>query len=112
MAGVVDENAPGTDVHFYLSLTWTCLSPLKVGQNSVEDDGFIQSLSANHSIILGRLTANYSDIEKISKCGDLPITLAGPGGNVIHVHFNELNRADVEAISNELRVRRGVVAEE
>ncbi|KAG0134159.1 hypothetical protein HOY82DRAFT_590447 [Tuber indicum] len=111
-AGLVDENAPGAHVDFYLSPTLTCLSPLNAKQNSLEDEGFMESLGADFGTMLGGLTAIYSDIKKLGQRGNLPITLAGPTGDIIRVHFKGRSGADVEAICNELGIRRGVVFEE
>ncbi|PUU76698.1 hypothetical protein B9Z19DRAFT_1129316 [Tuber borchii] len=111
-AKLADENAPGSHVDFYLSPTLTCLSPLNARQNSLEDEGFMEGLGADFGAMLGGLTAIYSDIKKLSQRGDLPITLAGPAGDIIRVHFKGRSGADVEAICNELGIRRGVVFEE
>ncbi|PWW76061.1 hypothetical protein C7212DRAFT_321194 [Tuber magnatum] len=111
-AKLVDENAPGSHVDFYLSPTLTCLSPLNAKQNFLEDEGFMESLGADFGAMLGGLTAIYSDIKKLSQRGDLPVSLAGPAGDIIRVHFKGRSGADVEAICNELGIRRGVVFEE
>ncbi|CUS13946.1 unnamed protein product, partial [Tuber aestivum] len=111
-ARLADENAPGTHIDFYLSPTLTCLSPLNARQNSLEDEGFMESLGADFGAMLGGLTAIYSDIKKLSQLGDLPVTLAGPAGDIVRVHFKGRSGADVEAICNELGIRRGVVFEE
>ncbi|RPA99328.1 hypothetical protein L873DRAFT_1684246 [Choiromyces venosus 120613-1] len=111
-AKLVDENAPGAHVDFYLSPTLTCLSPLNARQNSLGDEEFMESLGADFGAMLGGLTAIYSDIKKLSQRGALPITLAGPASDIIRVHFRGRSGQDVEAICNELGIRRGVVYEE
>lgn len=111
-ASLVDESAPGAYVDFSLSPTLTCLSPLNSQSKTLGDEGFLQSLGADFGSMLGALAAVYSDIKKLSQCGDLPITRVGSTGDVLRVHFRGHSGKQVEAICNDIGIKTGVVHED
>lgn len=111
-SALTQENAPGAYVDFYLSPTLTCLSPLNSRDTSLETPGFIENLGADFGAMLGGLTAVYADIKRLSQIGDLPITLAGPAGDILRVHFRGCDKDYVESLCDDFGVRRGVVHED
>lgn len=111
-SALTQENAPGAYIDFYLSPTFTCLSPLNSRATSLENSGFMESLGADFGAMLGGLTAVYADIKRLSQLGDLPITLAGPAGDILRVHFKGCDKDFVEGLCDEFEVRRGVVHED
>ncbi|KAL7276131.1 hypothetical protein RUND412_000894 [Rhizina undulata] len=111
-ASLVEEKAPGAYVDFYLSPTFTCLSPLNSKKNTLETPGFLDTLSADFGAMIGNLTTVYSDIKRLRTLGDLPITIAGSAGDIIRVHFHGRDRESVELLCDEVGVRRGIVYED
>lgn len=111
-SALTQDNAPGAYIDFYLSPTLTCLSPLNSKDTSLETPGFLENLGADFGAMLGGLTAIYADIKKLSQLGDLPITLAGPAGDILRVHFRGCDKDYVEGICDDFGVRRGVVHED
>lgn len=111
-SALTQDNAPGAYIDFYLSPTLTCLSPLNSKATSLENSGFLESLGADFGAMLGGLTAVYADIRRLSQLGDLPITLAGPAGDILRVHFRGCDKDFVEGLCDEFGIKRGVVHED
>lgn len=112
LASAVMENAPGAYVDFHLAPTFTRLSPLNKCGNSLQAAGFVDTLGADFGAMVGGITAVYADVQRLAQLGDLPVTVAGPAGDVLRVHFKGCDREFVELICNDFGVSRGVVHED
>ncbi|KAI5839842.1 hypothetical protein DFP73DRAFT_501304 [Morchella snyderi] len=114
LASAVMENAPGAYVDFHLAPTFTRLSPLNhhAAGNSLQAAGFVDTLGADFGAMVGGITAVYADMQRLAQLGDLPVTVAGPAGDVLRVHFKGCDREFVELICNDFGVSRGVVHED
>ncbi|KAH0603808.1 uncharacterized protein H6S33_007467 [Morchella sextelata] len=112
LASAVMENAPGAYVDFHLAPTFTRLSPLNSAGNSLQAAGFVDTLGADFGAMVGGITAVYADVQRLAQLGDLPVTVAGPAGDVLRVHFKGCDREFVELICNDFGVSRGVVHED
>jgi hypothetical protein len=111
-SALTQDNAPGAYIDFYLSPTLTCLSPLNSKATSLENPGFIDNLGADFDAMLGGLTAIYADIKRLSQLGDLPITLAGPAGDILRVRFRGCDKHFVESLCDDFGIRQGIVHED
>ncbi|TGZ76859.1 hypothetical protein EX30DRAFT_344528 [Ascodesmis nigricans] len=110
-ASLANEHAPGAYIDFHLGPTFTSISPLASKKNTLENDVFLQALSADFGVMIGGLTAVYSDIRRLSTLGDLPITLAG-NGDILRVRFSGCDCDFVERLCDEVGVRRGIIHED
>jgi hypothetical protein len=111
-ASLAQENAPGAYVDFDLSPTVTCISSLNKAGCTLENEEFLEDLSADIDAMVGGLVAVKSDIARLSTLGDLPMSLVGLSGNVLRVHFRGCDREFVEKLCDEVGVKRGVVHED
>ncbi|KAI5818479.1 hypothetical protein BZA77DRAFT_307062 [Pyronema omphalodes] len=111
-ASLAQENAPGSYVDFDLSPTVTCISALNQAGCTLENQEFLEDLSADIDAMVGGLVAVKSDIARLSTLGDLPMSLVGLSGNVLRVHFRGCDREFVEKLCDEVGVKRGVVHED
>lgn len=111
-ASLAQSNAPGAYVDFDLSPTMTCISPLSAVHRSLDNEDFLKDLTADFGAMMGTLVAVNADIRSLSTLGDLPVSLAGPSGNILRVHFRGCEKDFVEKLCDEVGVKRGVVHEE
>jgi hypothetical protein len=111
-ASLAQEHAPGAYVDFDLSPTMTCISPLNASRCTLENEEFLENISADFGAMMSSLVSINADIRKLSTLGDLPVSLVGPAGDVLRVHFRGCDGEFVERICNEVGVRRGVVHED
>lgn len=102
--------APGAYVDFHLAPTFTCLS--RFGKQSLEQTGFLDSLSSDFGMIVADVTAVFADLKKLATLGDLPISLAKDREDTIRVHFPGTDLALVERLCDEVGIKRGVIGED
>ena len=111
----IPKATPGSYVEFKVNPTITALSPLSTltGLNgkheSLKTEGLLDVLSVDFSRSLQDLAIILSDLNKLSKLGDLPITYHS---SHLRVHFPGCDSDTVEGLCNELGVRRGVVVQD
>jgi hypothetical protein len=107
--------APGSFVDFQLSPVVTALSPLSGGlsttsfeqTDSLNTEGLLDTLSIDFSRALKDLSTTLTDLKRLSKLGDLPLTL--PTKSTLRVHFPGCDALTVENLCNEVGLQRGVV---
>ena len=80
-------------------------SPEQTG--SLNTEGLLDILSTDFSRALKDLNAISTDLKRLSKLGDLPLTL--PDNSTLRVHFPGCDALTVENLCNEVGVQRGVV---
>jgi hypothetical protein len=109
---------PGSFVDFQLSPVVTALSPLSGGitteaferPESLNREGLLDILSTDFSHALKDLSVVLADLRRLSKLGDLPLTL--PDKSTLRVHFPGCDASTVENICKEFGVQRGVVRQD
>lgn len=111
-ASLAQQDAPGAYIDFDLSPTMTCISPLSVAHRSLGNVEFLENLTADFDAMMATLIAVNADIRSLSTLGDLPVSLVGPAGSILRVHFRGCDGDFVETLCGEVGVKRGIVHED
>ncbi|KAH0537636.1 hypothetical protein FGG08_005587 [Glutinoglossum americanum] len=106
---------PGSFVDFQLNPVVTALSPLSgclttestERTDSLNTEGLLDILSADFSRSLKDLSAVLADLRRLSKLGDLSLTL--PDKSTLRVHFPGCDASTVENLCKEVGAQRGIV---
>ncbi len=115
---------PGAFVDFKISPTVTALSPLgammnfgrteeqiaAAGAASLNAEGFLDVLSVDFARALKDLAAVMTDLQSLSRLGDLPVLLEK--NNILRVRFPGVDAETVERLCDDVGVKRGVVGQD
>lgn len=111
----IPRNAPGSFIDFYVNPTITALSPLgavlasslEQSSPSLNTEGFLDVLSVDFSRALKDLATTMNDLKRLSRLGDLPITLEQK--SILRIRFPGCDALTVESLCDEVGVQRGIV---
>lgn len=105
-----DGSAPGAFVDFHMAPTFTSLSCLS--KNSIGNTSFMAALDEDFTEIVNDTAMVWSELQKLGRLGDLPVSLAGDRDDTIRVYFAGCDRETVLRLCDEVGVTRGVVGED
>lgn len=105
-----DGTAPGAFVDFHMAPTFTSLSHLS--KNSIGNTNFMAALDEDFTEIVNDVATVWSDLQKLGRLGDLPISLAREKEDTIRVYFAGCDRETVLRLCDEVGVTCGVVGED
>ncbi|PKS10495.1 hypothetical protein jhhlp_002247 [Lomentospora prolificans] len=117
---------PGSFIEFHLGPTITALSPLTStfpfqsavvnGQRlctpsrSLGTEGVLDELAVDFARAFKDLSVIFSDIQRISRLGDLPLTMEKP--NVLRINFPGIDAGTLERLCDDIGVQRGFIDED
>lgn len=105
-----DGTAPGAYVDFHMAPTFTSLS--RLSKNSIGNTNFMAALDEDFTEIVNDVATVWSELQKLTTFGDLPVSLANDKEDTIRVYFAGRDREAVLRLCDEVGVTRGVVGEE
>lgn len=111
-ASLAQEHAPGAYIDFDLSPTITAIPLLNGFKYTLEDEEFLENISADFDAMISTFVAVNADIRKLGTLGDLPVSLVGPARDILRVSFRGCDADFVERLCEEIGIRRGVVHED
>lgn len=110
--------AKGTNLEFQLSPTITAFSS-KTSTDSTEIPvetlcpDFLSSISIDFARALKDLSAILTDLDRLSKLGDLPLNISHtPTGPVLNCRFPGCDARTVSRLCDEVNIQRGVIRED
>lgn len=112
LAAMLSQNgtAPGAYVDFHMAPTFTSLS--RLSKNSIGNTGFMAALDEDFTEIVNDVATVWSELQKLGRLGDLPVSLARDREDTIRVYFAGCDRETVLRLCDEVGVTRGVVGED
>ncbi|KAF8422047.1 hypothetical protein EV426DRAFT_550749 [Tirmania nivea] len=105
-----DGTAPGAFVDFHMAPTFTSLS--RLSKNSIGNTHFMAALDEDFTEIVNDVATVWSELLKLGRLGDLPISMAKDREDTIRVYFSGCDRETVLRLCDEVGVTRGVVGED
>lgn len=105
-----DGTAPGAFVDFHMAPTFTSLS--RLSKNSIGNTSFMAALDEDFTEIVNDVATVWSELQKLGRLGDLPVSLAKDREDTIRVYFAGCDRETVLRLCDEVGVTRGVVGED
>lgn len=105
-----DGTAPGAFVDFHMAPTFTSLS--RLSKNSIGNTSFMAALDEDFTEIVNDVATVWSELLKLGRLGDLPVSLARDKEDTIRVYFAGCDRETVLRLCDEVGVTRGVVGED
>jgi len=114
----IPRTTPGSFIDFHVNPTVTALSPLGAAFGSTMDfsatnlntEGFLDVLSVDFARALKDLAATMNDLKRLSRLGDLPITLEQK--SILRVRFPGCDAETVDRLCDEVGVQRGVIMQD